>query len=240
MRLNKKQAVWVVHTVGVGSSVLDFSGELSDMELTDETDSMDLFPKLDTFPDSFCSSCSPSDSCVVSSCKIDAVWFPSSSCTSFTSSLTTMQSVFVLRVQSTLLSFSKETVLSLPWCLSFVGRQGGAGAGVTRHFTGDDELSSVKSTTMFSFEAAEGRRLRKPSRGPQPLTKGGPLCKGSGEASFSFCLSKGSGQACAQERLGGWFSFGSGFRRLNGRRAAGRIYNNNWVTIIVLVLYLYT
>lgn len=213
-------------TVDVGSSDLDFSGELSDMELTDETDSMDLFPKLDTFPDSFCSSCSLSDSCVVSSCKIDAVWFPSFSCTSSKSS-STMQSVFVLRVQLALLSFSKETVLSLPWCLSFVERRGEARVGETRHFTGDDELSSVRSTTMFSLEVAEDRRLRKPSIGPRPLTKGGPLCKGSGEASFSFCLSEGSGQACAQGRLGGWFSFGSGFRRLNGRRAAGRIYNKN-------------
>lgn len=54
--------------VGVGSSV--FSGELSDEELTDEFDSMDLFPRLETFPDS---SGSLSESCVTSSCEIDVV-----------------------------------------------------------------------------------------------------------------------------------------------------------------------
>ncbi len=109
--------------------------------------------------------------------------------------------------------------------MSFVGRQGEAGAGETRRFTGDEGLSAVRSMTMFSSGVAGRLRLRKPSRGPRPLTKGGPLCAGSAEDSFSLSLSDtaGSGQACAQGRLGGWFSFGSGFKRLNGRRAADTI-----------------
>ncbi len=79
--------------VGVGSSAMDFSGELSDEELTDEADSMDLFPKLETFPDSFSSSGSLSESCDVSSCEMDAVSFPSFSSNSSASSwLTTVQS----------------------------------------------------------------------------------------------------------------------------------------------------
>lgn len=205
--------------VGVGSSVLDFSGELSDMELTDETDSMDLFPKLETFPDSSCSSGSLSESCVVSTCEMD-VSFPSLSSTSSTPPLLTQSKVCDLAVWSVLLDFSEEAVLALLWCLSFLGRQGETGAGETRHFTGDTE--SVRSMTVFSTEATGRLRLRKPSRGPRPLTKGGPLCTGSVADSFSLSLSEGSGQACGRARLGGWFSLGSGLRRLNGRRAAGR------------------
>lgn len=218
-----------VHTVGVvlgvGSSL--FSGELSDEELTEEFDIMDLFPKLETFPDSFCSSSSLSESCVVSSSEIDADGFPSFSSTSSTSSLsTTVQSEScVFGVLSTLLDFREEAVLFLPWCLFFVGGPEEPGADETRCFTGDKLLSAVRSITIISFGGAGCLRLRKPSRGPRPLTKGGPLCTGSAEDSFSFSLSEtpGSGQACAQGRLGGWFSLGSGFRRLNGRRAAGRI-----------------
>ncbi|TNN66767.1 hypothetical protein EYF80_023009 [Liparis tanakae] len=53
--------------------VLDFSGEPSDVELTDDTDSMDWFAKLETFPDSSSSSGSLSEFCVESSCELDAV-----------------------------------------------------------------------------------------------------------------------------------------------------------------------
>lgn len=225
-----------VHTdcvvVGVGSSL--FSGELSHEELTDGDDSMDRSPKLETFPDSFCSSGSLSESCVVSSSEIDAVWFKSLSSTSSTSSLSTVQSkVCVSGVSSSLLDFPEEAVLSLPLCLSFVWRQGEAAAGGTRRFTGDELLSEVRSITAFSFEDAGRLRLRKPSRGPRPLTKGGPLCTRIGDDSFSLSPSgtSGSGQACAQGRLGGWFSLGSGFRRLNGRRAASRIKTNKLRTV---------
>lgn len=136
--------------------------------------------------------------------------------------------VCVLGVLSTLLDFPREAVSSLSWCSSFVGRQGEAGAGETRRLAGDKLFSAVRSITMFSFEGAGHLRLRKPSSGPRPLIKGGPLHTGSVEDSFSVSPSEtpGSGQACAQRRLGGWFSFGSGFRRLNGRRAAGRNFSH--------------
>lgn len=215
--LSKKQT-WDVRTVGVACSVLDFSGEPSEMELTEKTDSMDLFPKLETFPDWLSSSDSLSESCVMSSWESDAVWF--SSCTS-SMSLTTMQSV--LGAQSTSMGFAVDKVWFWIGCLSFVEGQEDAGAGATGHFTGDNVLSSVRSTTTFSSAATGHRRLRKPSRGPRPLTKGGRLHNGRGEASSSLCLSDGWGQACAQGRLSGWFSFSSEFTRLKGRRAAGRI-----------------
>lgn len=67
----------LVHTLGVvagvESSVFAFSGELSDMELSDKGDCVDPFPKLETFIDSFCSSDSLSGSCVVSSWGSDLV-----------------------------------------------------------------------------------------------------------------------------------------------------------------------
>lgn len=56
--------------VGVGQSF--FSGEHSDDELTDEFDRTDLFPKLETFPNSSCSSGSLSELLVKSSSEIDA------------------------------------------------------------------------------------------------------------------------------------------------------------------------
>lgn len=85
-------------------------------------------------------------------------------------------------------------------------------------------LSSVRSIIMFSSEVVARLRLMKPSSGPRPLTKGGPLRTERGEDAFSFSLSEtsGSGQEWAQGRLGGWFSLGSGFRRLKGRRARDR------------------
>lgn len=210
---------------GVASSV--FWGELSDEELTDEFDNVDLFPWLETFPDSFCSSASLSKSCVESSCEMGAVWLPSSvSISSISSSSSSFSAsddskVFVSGVWP---AFPEEAVWSLPWCLSFVWRHGEAGAGGTRHFSGDLLLSAVKSIITFWLVGAGCLRLRKQSSGPRPLTKGGPLCTGSTEDSFSLSPSKttGSGQECAQRRLGGWFSFGSGLRRLNGRRAAGK------------------
>lgn len=208
--------------VGVGSSV--FSGELSDEELTDEFDIMDLFPRLETFSDSFCSSGSLSESCVMSDCEIDAVWLPSCSSASsaFSSSSTTVHSnVFVSEVWSTLVGFSGEAFSPLSQFLSFVERQAEAGVDEARRFIGDKVLSDVRSMTVFSFEGAGLLRLKKPSSGPRPLTKGGPLCTGGAQDSFSLSKAAGSGQACAQTRLGGWFSLGSGLRRLNGRRAAG-------------------
>lgn len=207
---------------GVGSSV--FWGELSDEELTDEFDNVDLFPWLETFPDSFCSSASLSKSCVESSCEMDAVWSPSSASISSTSSSFSPSDDSKVFVSGVWLAFPEEAVWSLPWCLSFVWRHGEAGAGGTRHFSGDLLLSAVKSIIAFWLEGAGCLRLRKQSSGPRPLTKGGPLCTGSAEDSFSLSPSKttGSGQECEQRRLGGWFSFGSGFRRLNGRRAAGK------------------
>lgn len=78
---------------------------------------------------------------------------------------------------------------------------------------------------MFSSEAEGRLLLRKQSRGPRPLTKGGLLSKVSGEDSLSFSLSEtpGSGKTCARGRFGDdLFSFGSGFRRLKGRQAACR------------------
>lgn len=74
--------------VGVGHSLL--SGEHSDDELTDEFDRTDLFPKLETFPDSSCSSGSLSELLVKSSSEIDAtglVSLSSSISSSSTSSL---------------------------------------------------------------------------------------------------------------------------------------------------------
>lgn len=86
--------------VGVGQSL--FSGEHSDDELTDEFDRTDLFPKLDAFPDSSCSSGSLSELLVKSGSEIDAtrlVSFSSISSTS-TSSLAVVISsdVFELEV----------------------------------------------------------------------------------------------------------------------------------------------
>lgn len=57
--------------LGVGLSF--FSGEHSDDELADEFETRDLFPKLETFPDSSCSSVSLSEFLVKSSSEKDAI-----------------------------------------------------------------------------------------------------------------------------------------------------------------------
>lgn len=210
--------------VGGGHSL--FSGEHSDDELTDEFDRTDLFPKLETFPDSSCSSGSLSELLVKSSSEIDAtrlVSFSSISSPS-TSSLAVVISsdVCELEVWSTLQDFT-EVVVSLLPRLPFGRRRGKAGGAETKCFAGDKVSSVVRSTITFSFEGSGRLRLKKPSSGPRPLTKGGPPCSGSEEDSFSPSETPGWGQACSHRRLGSWFSLGSGFRRLNGRRAAGKI-----------------
>lgn len=124
----------------------------------------------------------------------------------------------------------------LPW-LSFCRRQGEAEAGETKHFVGDKVSSVVRSKIMFSFEGSGRLRLKKPSSGPRPLTKGGPLCRGSVEDS-KMCETPGSGQACSQRRLGSWFSLGSGFRRLNGRRAAHKTFERVMLTGNMLFSFL--
>lgn len=208
--------------VVLGVGPLLFSGEHSDDELTDEFDTRDLVPKLETFPDSSCSSGSLSELLVKSISETDAIWLLSfSSVSSKVSSLLTVvtsSDVCKLEVWSTLLDFPEVVVSLLPW-LSFCRRQGEAEAGETKHFVGDKVLSVVRSTIMFSFEGSGRLRLKKPSSGPRPLTKGGPPCRGSVEESW-MSETPGSGQACSRRRLGSWFSLGSGFRRLNGRRAA--------------------
>lgn len=125
-----------------------------------------------------------------------------------------------------LLDFTEVGVSLLPW-LFFGRRRGKAGVGETKPFAGGKELSVVRSTIMFSFEGSGSLRLKKPSSGPRPLTKVGPLRRGSEEDSFSPSETPGSGQACSQMRLGGWFSLGSGFRRLNGRRAADKKFKGS-------------
>lgn len=145
-----KQAMTAVHTLGVGAGVWSsdfvFSGELSDKVLTDDTDNMDRFPRLEIFPDSFCSSGSLSEGFVVSSCEIvDRV--SSFSSNSFASSL--------LTVVDSLPGSSEEVVFPLLGCLSFDRQQVEEGLSETRAFTGDNDLSSVRSM-MFSSETVRG------------------------------------------------------------------------------------
>lgn len=92
--------------------------------------------------------------------------------------------------------------------------------GVVGSFMGDEVWSSVRSMNVFS-EGAGRLRLMNPSRGPRPLTKAGPWRIGSGEGSVSFSTSDapGSAQGGAKVLLGSGLCLGSGFRRLNGRRA---------------------
>lgn len=215
--------------LGVGPS--PFSGELSGDELADEFDTRDLFPKLEMFPDSSCSSVSLSEFLVKSSSEMDAIWL-----LSFSSSASTVSSLLTvatssgdckLGVWSTFLDFPEVVVSLLSW-LSFCRRRGEAEAGETKHFIGDKVSSVVRSTITFSFEGSGRLRLKKQSSGPRPLTKGGPPCRGSVEESWTS-ETPGSGEACSQRRLGSWFSLGSGFRRLNGRRAADK---KNWKSYV--------
>lgn len=67
----------LIHTIGVvagvESSGLVLSGELRDMELTDEGDCVEQFPNMETFPNSFSSSDSLSASCTAASSELDLV-----------------------------------------------------------------------------------------------------------------------------------------------------------------------
>lgn len=105
----------VIHTIsvvaGLKSSVLVLSGELRDMELTDEGDCVEQFPKMETFPNSFCSSDSLSGSCIVASFELDLV---QSLFFIFCTSLAITQSTeHVLAALSTLMCFPEWLALSL-------------------------------------------------------------------------------------------------------------------------------
>lgn len=184
-----------------------------------------MFPKLETFPDSSCSSGSLSELLVKSDSEIDATRLISFSPITSTSSswlaVVASSAVCELEVRPTLLAFTEVAVPLLPR-LPFGRRRGKAGGGETKCFAGDKVSSVVRSTMTFSFEGSGRLRLKKPSSGPRPLTKGGLACRGSNEDSSSPSETTGSGQACSQRRLGKRLSLGSGFRRLKGRRAAGK------------------
>lgn len=83
--------------------------------------------------------------------------------------------------------------------------------------------SSVRSIIMLLAGDTWVLRLMNPSRGPRPLTRAGPWHTGRGEQSDSFSPSESPGRERVQVLLDSLVSLGSGFKRLNGRRAEEKI-----------------